>query len=103
VGRRLVPLPRRLPRQDLPQLEAEDEVVADAEAMAEGESPPAPKEDGVAAHSKEDVHRPEEIWPALHPQGDLPGGCAGGIDYPPDYVGELEGFEAPDIDDDEEL
>jgi hypothetical protein len=33
--------------------------------MAEGEGPPAAGEDGVAAHSKEDVHRPEEIWPLL--------------------------------------
>jgi hypothetical protein len=36
-------------------------VVADAEAMAKGEGPLAAGEDGVAAHSKEDVHRPEEI------------------------------------------
>jgi hypothetical protein len=39
----------------------EDEVVADAEAMAEGEGPPAAREDGIAAHPEEDVHRPEEI------------------------------------------
>jgi hypothetical protein len=71
--------------------------------MAEGESPPAPGEEGVAARSEEDVHRPEEIWPALLPQGDLPGGCAGGVDYPLDCVGESEGVEAPDVDDDEEL
>jgi hypothetical protein len=82
-GRRLAPLTRRLPRQGRlftalrargrcggedphrglqhPQLEAEDEVVADAEAVAEGESPPASGEDGVAARSEDDVHRPEEI------------------------------------------
>jgi hypothetical protein len=48
-----------------PQLEAEDEVVTDVEAVAEGEGPPAPGENGIAVRSKEDVHRPEEIWPAL--------------------------------------
>jgi hypothetical protein len=42
----------------IPQLEAEDEVVADAEAVAEGEGPPAPGENGIAFHSKEDIHRP---------------------------------------------
>jgi hypothetical protein len=45
--------------------------------MAEGKCPPAAEEDGVAAVPKEDVHRPEEIWPALFPQGNLPGGRAG--------------------------
>jgi hypothetical protein len=29
--------------------------------VAEGESPAAPGEDGVAARSEDDVHRPEEI------------------------------------------
>jgi hypothetical protein len=43
------------------QLEAEDEVVADAEAMTEGECPPAPGEDGIAARSEDDVNRPEEL------------------------------------------
>jgi hypothetical protein len=33
--------------------------------MAEGESPPVSGEDGVAARSEDDVHRPEELWPAL--------------------------------------
>jgi hypothetical protein len=78
-------------------------VVADAEAMAEGEGPPVPREDGVAARSEEDVHMPEEIWPALLPQGNLPGGYAGGIDYPLDCVREPEGVEAPDVNDDKEL
>jgi hypothetical protein len=86
-----------------PQLEAEDEVVTDAEAMVEGKSPPTLGEDGVAARSEEDVHRPEEIWPALLPQGDLPGGCPRGVDHPPDCVGQPEGVEALDVDDDEEL
>jgi hypothetical protein len=45
--------------------------------VAEGESPPAAREDGDATIPKEDVHRPEEIWPALLPQGNLPGGRAG--------------------------
>jgi hypothetical protein len=36
--------------------------------MAEGKGPPAAGEDGDAAVPKEDVHRPEEIWPALLPQ-----------------------------------
>jgi hypothetical protein len=52
-------------------------VVTDAEAMAEGEGPTATGEDGTAAHPEEDVYRPEEIWPALLPQSNLPGGRAG--------------------------
>jgi hypothetical protein len=40
--------------------------------MAEGEGPPAAREDGVAAPSEEDVHRPEEIWPALLPRAISP-------------------------------
>jgi hypothetical protein len=43
----------------------EDEVVADAEAVAVGKGPLAPREDGIAARSKDDVNRPEELWPAL--------------------------------------
>jgi hypothetical protein len=86
-----------------PQLEAEDEVVADAEAVAEGESPPVSREDGIAAHSKDDVHRPKELWPALLHQHDLSGGSAGGVDHPSDCVGQPEGVEAQDIDDDKEL
>jgi hypothetical protein len=39
----------------------EDEVVAEAEAMAKGEYPPAPGEDGIAAHSEDDINRPEEL------------------------------------------
>jgi hypothetical protein len=60
-----------------PQLEVEDEVVADAEAVAEGEGPLVPGEDGIAVRSKEDVHKPEEIWPALLHQRDLSRGSAG--------------------------
>jgi hypothetical protein len=86
-----------------PQLEAKDEVVADVEAVAEGESPLAPREDGIAARSEDDVHRPEEIWPALLCQCDLFRGSAGGIDHPPDCVRQLEGVKALDIDDDEAL
>jgi hypothetical protein len=48
-----------------PQLEAEDEAVADAKALTEGKSPPAPVEDGVAARAKDDVYRPDQLWPAL--------------------------------------
>jgi hypothetical protein len=44
-----------------PQLEAEDEVVTDAEAVTEGESPLAPGEDGVASHAEDDVHRPDQL------------------------------------------
>jgi hypothetical protein len=78
-------------------------VVADVEAMAEGEGLPTAGEDGVAARSEEDVHRPEEIWPALLPQSNLPGGRARGVNHPPDCVGQPEGVEARSIDDDEEL
>jgi hypothetical protein len=78
-------------------------VVADVEAMAKGEGPLAPGEDGIAARSKEDVHRPEEIWPALLHQRDLSGGSAGGVNHPPDCVGQLEGVKAQDVEDDEEL
>jgi hypothetical protein len=86
-----------------PQLEVEDEVVADAEAVAEGESPLASGEDGIAARSKDDVHRPEELWLALLHQRDLSGGSARGIDHPSDCVGQPKGVEALGIDDDEEL
>jgi hypothetical protein len=81
----------------------EDEVVADTEAMAEGEIPPMSGEDGVAARSEDDVHRPEELWPALLHQHDLTRGSAGGVDYPPDCVGQPEGDEALGVKDDEEL
>jgi hypothetical protein len=70
-----------------PQLEAEDEVVTNTEVMAEGESPLAFGEDGVAARSEDDVHRPEELWPALLHQHDLTRGSVGGADHPPDCVG----------------
>jgi hypothetical protein len=36
-------------------------VVTDAEAVAEGKSPPAPGEDGIAARSEDDVNRLEEL------------------------------------------
>jgi hypothetical protein len=84
-------------------IEAKDEVVTNAEAVAEGKGPPAPEEDGVAARSGDDVNRPEELWPALLHQRDLSGGSAGGVDYPPDCIGQPEGDEAPGVDDDEEL
>jgi hypothetical protein len=90
-GRRLAPLPSRVPQKgrpllhrglgegaedagggedphrglQRPQLEVEDEVVADAEAVAEGECPLAPREDGIAGRSEDDVNRPEELWLAL--------------------------------------
>jgi hypothetical protein len=62
-----------------------------------------PGEDGVAARSEDDVNRPEGLWPARLHQHDLSRGSAGGVDYPPDCVGQPEGFEAPGVDDDEEL
>jgi hypothetical protein len=86
-----------------PQLEAEDEVVADTESVAEGKGPPAPGEDDIAARSKDDVNRLEELWPALLHQHDLSGGSAGGVDYPPDCVGQPEGDEAHGVNGDEEL
>jgi hypothetical protein len=46
---------------------------------------------------------PEEIWPALLPQSNLPSGRAGGVNHPPDCVGQPKGVEAPGVDDDEEL
>jgi hypothetical protein len=39
--------------------EVEDEAVADAETVAEGESPPALGEDDIAARSKNGVNRPD--------------------------------------------
>jgi hypothetical protein len=74
-----------------PQLEAEDEVVADAEAVAEGEGPLAPGKNGIAVRSKEDVHRPEEIWPVLLHQRDLSGGRAGGRRSPSELRWAAEG------------
>jgi hypothetical protein len=71
--------------------------------MAEGEGPPAAGEDGIATCPEEDVHRPEEIWPTLLPQSNLPGGRARGVNHPPDCVGQSEGAEARGVDDDEEL
>jgi hypothetical protein len=78
-------------------------VVTDAEAMAKGEGPPALEEDGIAVRSEENVHRPEEIWPALLHQCNLSGGSTGGVNHPPDRVGQPEGVEAQDVEDDEEL
>jgi hypothetical protein len=86
-----------------PQLEAEDEVVTNVEAMAEGEGPPAAGKDGTTARPEEDVYRPEEIWPALFPQSDLPGDRAGGVNHPLDAIEQPEGAEARGVDDDEEL
>jgi hypothetical protein len=65
--------------------------------MAEGKSPPVPREDGIPARSEADAHRLEEIWPALLPQ------AASDVDYSPDCVGQPEGVEAPGVDDNEEL
>jgi hypothetical protein len=48
-----------------PQLEAEDEAVTDVETVTEGESPPAPGEDGIAARPEDDVNRSDQLWPAL--------------------------------------
>jgi hypothetical protein len=45
----------------------EDEVVPDAEAVAEGKGPLVPEEVGIATRSEDDVNRPEELWPALLP------------------------------------
>jgi hypothetical protein len=81
----------------------EDEVVTDAKAMAVGEGPLVAGQDGIAACPEEDVHRPEEIWPALLPQSNHPGGHAGGVNHPPDYVGQLEGGEAWGVDNNKEL
>jgi hypothetical protein len=67
------------------------------------EGPPVPGEDGIAIRSKEDVHRAEEIWPALLHQRDLSGGSAGGVDHPLDCVGQPKGVKAQDVEDDEEL
>jgi hypothetical protein len=78
-------------------------VVTDAEAMAKGKSPLAPGEDGVASRSEDDVHRLEEIWSALLRQRDLSRGSVGGVDHPLNCVGQLEGVEALDVDDDKEL
>jgi hypothetical protein len=78
-------------------------MVTDAEAMAEGEGPLAAREDGVAAIPKKDVHRLEEIWPAMLPQGNLPSGHARGVNHPLDSIGQPEGVEAWGIDDNEEL
>jgi hypothetical protein len=36
-------------------------VVANIEVVAEGESPPAPGEDGVAAHAEDDVYRLDQL------------------------------------------
>jgi hypothetical protein len=63
-----------------PQLEAEDEVVTDTKTVAEGESPLAPGEDGIAARSKDNVNRPNQLWPALLHQHNLSNGEAGGVD-----------------------
>jgi hypothetical protein len=78
-------------------------VVTDMEAVAEGESTLVFGEDGVAARFENDVNRPEELWPALLHQRDLSGGSAGGVDHPPDCVGQLEGVKALGVNDDEQL
>jgi hypothetical protein len=41
------------------------------EVVAEDESPPAPGEDGVAAHTEIDIHRLDQRWPALLYQHNL--------------------------------
>jgi hypothetical protein len=41
--------------------------------------------------------------PALLHQRDLSGGSGGGVDHPPDCVGQPEGVEALGVNDDEEL
>jgi hypothetical protein len=50
-----------------------------------------------------DVHRPEEIWPAMLHQHNLSGGSAGGVDRPPDCAGQPEGVEAQHVEGDEEF
>jgi hypothetical protein len=86
-----------------PQLEAKDEVVADAEAVTEGRNPLAPSEDGVATCTEDDVHGPDQLWPALLHQHDLANGEAGDGDRPLDYIGQPEGGQALVLDDNEEL
>jgi hypothetical protein len=81
----------------------EDEAVADAEAVTEGESPLVPGEDGVAARTEDDVYRPDQLWPALLHQHDLSNGEARGGDCPLDYIGQSEGGESPVLEVDEEL
>jgi hypothetical protein len=76
-------------------------VVADMEMVAEGKGPLAPVEDGV--HAEDDVHRLDQLWPALLHQRDLADAEARGGDRPPDRIGQLEGDEGPIPDDDEEL
>jgi hypothetical protein len=73
------------------------------EVVAEGESPLAPGEDGVATHAEDDVHRPDQVWPALLHQHDLANGEAGSGDRPSNCLGQPEGGEALVLDDDEEL
>jgi hypothetical protein len=80
-----------------------DEVVTDTEVVAEGKGPPVPREDGISAHSKDDINRPEELWPALLHQHDLSRGSVRGVDYPLDYIGQPEGDEALGINGDEDL
>jgi hypothetical protein len=86
-----------------PQLEAEDEVVADEKAVAEGKGPLAPREDGTTAGAEDDVHQPDKLWPALLHQRNLTDGEARGREDPPDCLGQAEGGEAPGMDVDEEL
>jgi hypothetical protein len=73
------------------------------EAVTEGEGPPTPGEDGVAARAEDDVHRLDLLWPSLLHQYNLSNREAGGGDRPPDYFRQPEGGEAAVLDDDEEL
>jgi hypothetical protein len=78
-------------------------VVTDVEVMTEGESPPTPGEDGIAAHTEDDVYRLDQLWPALLHQHELANGEAESRDRPPDRIGQAEGGEALVLDGDEEL
>jgi hypothetical protein len=71
--------------------------------VAEGESPPAPGEDGAAAHAKDDVHRLDQLWPALLHQRDLADGEAWGREHPLFHLRQAKGGEALVLDDDKQL
>jgi hypothetical protein len=71
------------------------------EVVAEGKSPPAPGEDGVAVEN--DVHRPDQFWPVLLHQHNLADAKAGSREHPLYRIRKPEGDEAPILDDDEEL
>jgi hypothetical protein len=85
-----------------PQPEAEDEAVTDVEVVAKGKSPPTLREDGVAAHTEDDVHMLDQLWPALLDQHDLTNGEAGSREHPLDRLRQPKGGEAPILDDDKE-